>query len=409
MLWLVPERFCLVLLLCLFAVKKGAGFSITKEDVPGIWKLSLSEGAFPLAPPQTEEDLFRSKLLARDERSSTSERRRQPEQNGTDEILLKVNPDGTFRQCSEGYQEGCWIAGRWKLKADGALLLAFDRQYYGPQRDTLLEGILQQEKVNSTTNRAATTSKMSCIGDVFSGKFCYPKQHPAFFDEPIAASMKNRTGSFSLEQAVATYSVVSSSTTQNNASESDESPIPYKKSDFYGRKFFMTVEPLILTRSLSQQDIEIVKNLPVDIRAMPIEFYSNSTFQAFGTNKILRGRFDILAPSEKRDRYELWFQVSLFGAGRSAPGSVYSEGLGLSHHDKQSYVGEIVAMEKPDGSKRLFVGGSVTFGSELGADARSEPVAHFQLVENSADDQTVSLQHDDEDDVQDDLNNSVFE
>jgi len=52
---------------------------------------------------------------------------------------------------------------------------------------------------------------------------------------------------------------------------------------------------------------------------------------------------------------------------------------------------------------RLFVSGTVTFGSELGADARSEPVASFQLVETSDDDLTLV-----DDDSQDDFN-SIFE
>lgn len=247
-------------------------------------------------------------------------------------------------------------------------------------------------------------STSSFVGDVFAGKFCYPKQHPAFFDEPIAATMKNQTGNFSLVRAIAANSVQPSAALPKNATAANYNSIaPFQKSDFYGRKFFMTIEPLILMRSLSKEAAEIGRNLPVDIRAMPIQFYRNNTFQAFGMNKILRGRFDILIPNERRDLFELWFQVSLFGAGRSAPGSVYSEGLGLTHHDKRSYVGEIIKTTLPNGGMRLFVSGSVTFGSELGPDSRSEPVAIFQLIERSDDTLTTLI-----DDCQDGFN-SIFE
>lgn len=104
----------------------ATGFSISNEGLPGIWKLYLTDGAFPLAPPQTEEDEFRARLFAQEQAAKSKEFEHD------DEILLKMNSDGSFRQCSEGYREGCWISGRWKLKSDHTLLLAFDRQYYGP-------------------------------------------------------------------------------------------------------------------------------------------------------------------------------------------------------------------------------------------------------------------------------------
>ena len=376
----------------------ATGFSISNEGLPGIWKLYLTEAAFPLAPPQTEEDMFRARLFAQEQAAKSKEL-----EHG-DEILLKMNSDGSFRQCSEGYREGCLISGRWKLKSGHTLLLAFDRQYYGPQYDILLQGSFWHPSSETSLSNRSLTSALSFVGDVFAGKFCYPKQHPAFFDEPIAASMKNQTGNFSLVRAIAAYSVQpSAALPKNSTAVNDNSIAPFQKSDFYGRKFFMTIEPLILIRSLSKEDAEIGRNLPVDIRAMPIQFYRNNTFQAFGMNKILRGRFDILPPNDRRDQFELWFQVSLFGAGRSAPGSVYSEGLGLTHHDKRSYVGEIIKTTLPNGGMKLFVGGSVTFGSELGPDSRSEPVAIFQLVETSDDTLTTLI-----DDCQDGIN-SIFE
>jgi len=389
---------CCFAFLFAFLTSFVGGFAIEKKGMPGIWKLILSEGAFPLSPPQTEEDRFRTQLELQ-ARENAKEPQQQDDDYG-DEILVKLNPDGTFRQCSEGYQEGCWISGRWRLKSSDTLLLALDRQYYGPRRDTLLEGkILRREETNSTS---AAACNLRCVGDVFVGKFCYAKQHPAFFEEPIAASMKNRTGSFSLEQAVATDSVLPSpATLPQNGTESRDAKT-YKPSDFYGRKFIMTVEPLN-QRFSSAKDAEIRRNQPFDIRALPIHFYANNTFQAFGATKILRGRFGILSPEEGSDYCELWFQVSLFGAGRSAPGSVYSEGIGLGHEDKRSYVGEIVSSDKSDGGgqARLFVSGTVTYGSDLGTDARPEPVSKFQLTETS-DEEALTL-------VDDESQDGVFE
>jgi hypothetical protein len=114
---------------------------------------------------------------------------------------------------------------------------------------------------------------------------------------------------------------------------------------------------------------------------MPIQFFSNNTFQALAMNKILRGRFRI------NRNGKLSFDVSLFGSGRSAPGSVLSEGLGLTHEDKRSYLGLI--QESDD---RIFVDGSVVFGSDLGSDAtttRPEPAGMFLLTETKNDDSIV--------------------
>jgi hypothetical protein len=236
----------------------------------------------------------------------------------------------------------------------------------------------------------------------------------------------------------------------------------YKASDFYGRCFIMTVEPLATKRrkhqdrEQQQQQQQPIANDDNDIRAMPIQFHANNTFTAVHTNKILRGRFgvsttastttttakdnsgassgngSVIVSTTTTTREELWFQVSLFGSGRSVRGSVYSEGVGLSHHDARTYVGEILQhsskkdkdettttttttttgsrvqhiseadtirastadgpsssssddderqKEQKQRQQRLFVAGSVTYGSDLGSDARPEPVGTFLLTE----------------------------
>mmetsp|Transcript_11021 Transcript_11021/g.13983 ORF Transcript_11021/g.13983 Transcript_11021/m.13983 type:complete len:190 (+) Transcript_11021:1-570(+) len=147
----------------------------------------------------------------------------------------------------------------------------------------------------------------------------------------------------------------------------------------------------------------------IDIRVMPIEFYANNTFCAIGSNKILRGRFEITG--DEKDRIE--FAVSLFGAGRSVSGSIYSEGQGLTHDDKRSYLGFIERREAEGhrgsdtaSGAKLFVTGSAVFGSDLGSDARPEPVAGFTMLEVS----TTSQDDDDDDDnIDEDDAESIFE
>jgi hypothetical protein len=53
-----------------------------------------------------------------------------------------------------------------------------------------------------------------------------------------------------------------------------------------------------------------------------------------------------------------------------------SEGKGLNHEDERSYTGSIRENDNGDG---LLVEGDVFVGSDLGSDARPEPVAVFTL------------------------------
>ncbi|KAL7547789.1 hypothetical protein ACHAWF_011064 [Thalassiosira exigua] len=127
-------------------------------------------------------------------------------------------------------------------------------------------------------------------------------------------------------------------------------------------------------RSLGSDDE--ASAFPLDVRVMPVDFHGNGTFAARGVNKILRGRYRV----KNGRRPELRMDVSLFGAGRSAPG----EGPGLSHEDERSYAGEILASDEDGGSggrRALFVRGSVVFGTDLGTDARPEPVGTFTMME----------------------------
>jgi hypothetical protein len=319
------------LLPALFLVSTNC-FSLQRRRFSGIWKLVADCLPF-------EQDI-RSKLLGLVN---------EDEQGNDYDIILKLNPDGTFKQCNEGYREGRWISGKWELVEDTHLILGFNRQYYGPSFDVLLQG-----------EEFSTEGKLNINGTVEKGKFIYPINHPSFFEHSLTS--KEILGLFQLQQVIATNSV------QKIQIEENETESQFQKSDFHGHNFFMTVE-LTIPKNIKNREREIL-NLPFDIRSMPIEFYRNSTFQAWGINKILRGQFRIT----KND--ELIFEVSFFGVGHSNPGSIYSEGIGLTQDDKRSYHGSI---QKRDG--KLCVEGVATIGSDLGSDARPEPCGKFYLTQ----------------------------
>jgi hypothetical protein len=108
---------------------------------------------------------------------------------------------------------------------------------------------------------------------------------------------------------------------------------------------------------------------------MPITFHSNNTFTAIGTEKILRGRFDITGD----DGDNLYFRVSLFGIGRSTPGSVFSEGRLLSQEDRRAYIGQIQAYEGKN-KTNLFVKGDFYYGYDKTA-KKANSMGTFTLQE----------------------------
>lgn len=181
----------------------------------------------------------------------------------------------------------------------------------------------------------------------------------------------------------------------------------YKTEDFFDRKFVMTVVPIEckvkpeeVWDKQTRQWKSPLDNQAADIRTMPITFFANSTFQALGVNKILRGRFEVTSDDK------LWFAVSRFGMGRSTPGSVYSEGVGLSHEDERTYIGPIDVPQRSAEKVTLRVEGKVTFGADLGSDARPEPVGTFILHEVG----DISMEMVEEDEgADDDIFSSVFE
>jgi hypothetical protein len=190
----------------------------------------------------------------------------------------------------------------------------------------------------------------------------------------------------------------------------------------------MTVEPLKeRTPATKMEANKRMENelRPIDFRTLKVQFFTNNTFSAIGVNKILRGRFhveraeeDIDADDDTKCPFILAMDVSIFGAGRSAPGSVYSEGLGLTHDDERTYTGTIQQQFLKKGrQKRLYVQGTVYYGTDLGDDARPEPVAEFFLTEDSASnckvvgdgDDLVTFADDDDDQAPYSATGGVFE
>jgi len=326
----------LVLVLVVVLPPPTQSFSVQRKHLAGIWKLQL-QNSVPAA--------FRDSKIEGD-------------------ILIKIQDDGSFHQCNDDDRNiGQPLSGCWDFDDDdGELKLAVDR--HCSKQDVLLSGLISCAPKDDNNKLCMPNGMLEA------GKFMYPPSHAAFFGENCMAAVES-AGKFQLQQVMGFQSLISMPTLGENEDAGDETNAAepqFTVSDFFGRKFFMTIEPLEGKLFEANQQAS-------DIRTMPIQFFTNSTFEAIGINKILRGRFEIAENSDDHNqKNKLWFRVSRFGMGRSTPGSVYSEGIGLSHEDERTYVG-IIEEEKiddeKDGSKTVLrVQGKVTFGNDLGSDAR---------------------------------------
>lgn len=144
------------------------------RQIAGIWKLETKE--LPHTEPTIVERALGHKVS---------------QKNAVSEILLKLNEDGTFRQCNEGYVEGSWITGRWAVVGCKQLRFALNRQYYGPQFDIGMEG-----KVNRHKNY------LIIEGMVSKGKWTLPRSDNLFFDRGLRE--KEVLGPFRMTQTIAT-------------------------------------------------------------------------------------------------------------------------------------------------------------------------------------------------------------
>lgn len=231
------------------------------------------------------------------------------------ERLLRISEDGTFSECSDddgyGSTRGL-LHGLWDFKeSENTILLAVESE----KEPLNLEGTLDE---SSMTSDDAQQVNLAVKGKAYTGVRLHPRTHPSYFE----LYQPKQTDTFTLRQVLGRLFVFPSITeTEDDAIDKPK----FQQSDLHGKHFWLAVASLpnkSRSTTLQQQQKsvqDIMRQEAVDIRIMPIDFHQNNTFCATGVDKILRGRFGI---SDTR-RDELWFQVSLFGAGRSVSGSVY--------------------------------------------------------------------------------------
>lgn len=369
----------------------------------------------------------------------------------TNEYLLSLKKDGTFSQYDNEEQstEGrdstsTTIKGTWDFH-DGELILAADRPDGQQAHDTMFVGavvatsqaslhdnpvLAKEDKKSSQTPSSLDTHLSVPKGNVQIGKFMYPKTHQMFFEQPMFQPIK--MGAFELKQVLGSL---------NAALTEEEEPElieKFRKTDFAGKKFFLTNYPIPERKPKGDLRWSIKLNkfvrdpLPwkgkqikkeeekktASIRVMEVQLFENNTFTStagLGESTVLRGKWGV--HGDQRDR--LWMQVWRFGFGRSVSGSTYSEGSMLSHNDDKTYWGQISYMdedmEKKDkkedeklklqsdagegeGKRRLQVEGSATIGY-----LEPQPVARFIMREELDEEEDLEDDDDDKDEDEEEL------
>eukprot|EP00574_Skeletonema_japonicum_P005504 CAMPEP_0201724732 /NCGR_PEP_ID=MMETSP0593-20130828/8382_1 /ASSEMBLY_ACC=CAM_ASM_000672 /TAXON_ID=267983 /ORGANISM="Skeletonema japonicum, Strain CCMP2506" /LENGTH=532 /DNA_ID=CAMNT_0048216033 /DNA_START=265 /DNA_END=1863 /DNA_ORIENTATION=- len=368
------------------------------------------------------------------------------------EIFIKLKEDYTFEQCtalhfsdgidddgtledqlamevSKRERESFAWKGTWDF-VDGELILAADRSerkpFYeevedtpGNEADTILVGRVAVQSEESLTDNPAVEQQKQPLSDedaatnnndnqqvpkkekidvhlsvprgkIKTGKFMYPKEHPAFFEQPIFRPQPK--GSFELRQILGEY----------NAKLDDEDELVelFRKKDLEGKRFYLTTFPLPKRRKKfeywskedncyktgeyeptaaekAEEELEPGKNMQV----VAVELFQNNTFSTLyglGNSTVLRGKWSIIG--DKRD--QLWMMVHRFGWGRSVSGSTFSEGKSLTQDDEKSYWGKIKEVDKQGDadsgdSKKVSIKGAVMVGWGL------EPcsVGRFKMTE----------------------------
>ena len=377
-----------------------------------------------------------------------------------DEIVLRLNDDGTFDQYATQESEAdskdraiptyslqgvLSRGGVWEFR-DSNLILAPDRPQDASNlgtkvHDTLLAGPLKvdvsecmqtgqkplaepdeivessssgkndQETKTPTSNTSehddSVGSELPDIdvhlsipsGSVKMGKFMYPRRHKAFFDDPMLFP-DSPIGTFAMKQVLGN---LNARLKRKEEEEAIKKPPKFDRSNFYDRRFYLTATPHAVNPALAAQDKHYDEDKAIlDVRVMPITFHSNNTFTAIGTEKILRGRFGI--SGDEGDR--LWFQVNLFGFGRSAPGSVYSEGRLLSHDDRRGYAGKIQEYQGGANNQTMyFVDGEFYYGTDLKRANKAHSWGTFSLQEMH-DEEDDEVDEDDEEESDDGIGDS---
>jgi hypothetical protein len=418
---------------------------IRKEDMTGVWKLTHPKLSLPTTSKQKDEKDVppTNDTVSKDDKE--------------EEIVLRLNDDGTFdpyttkandeeqsittsdtspeASPAELYSLRGVLSrgGVWEFR-DSNLILAPDRPESADKlgakvHDTLLAGPLKvqiseslpsdqkpivepsSDKVDdssSVTSKSDNTENVEIdvhlsipSGHVSMGKFMYPRRHKAFFDDPMLFP-DSPIGSFAMKQILGN---LNARLKRQEEDEANKKPPRFSRSNFYDRRFYLTATPHAVNPSLAAQDKHYdADKVKYDVRVMPVTFHSNNTFTAIGTDRILRGRFGISGEEGER----LWFQVNLFGFGRSAPGSIYSEGRLLSHDDRRGYLGEIQEYQGgPNNQTMYFVDGEFYYGTDLKRANKAHSWGTFSLQEISLDDGGEEDEEDEEgDEIDDDISDS---
>jgi hypothetical protein len=384
-----------------YTPKIGAPF-LRRQDMTGIWRVTHSSLQLPTTTTTTTTTT-----------TATTNNNNIDKTSSQDEIVLRLNEDGTFdpyTTIEESAAHGDHLhhilgrGGSWEYR-DKSLILAADRPEDADSskvHDTLLTGKLmvrvneclptdqklwsqenedkdkdgkEEAKTSSNTDTDIDVHLSIPNGQVSIGRFMYPKKHKAFFDAPMLFHQSS-IGSFSMNQLLGNLNA----RLKTSIEEPSVVVAKFHKQDFYGRRFYLTSAPHKVDPGIAKIDKRYDEEKVLhDFRVMPITFHSNNTFSAIGTEKILRGRFGIAG--EERDRF--WFQVSLFGAGRSAPGSVYSEGRLVSHDDQRGYVGRIQEYEPQNNNNRtmFFIEGEFYIGDDFKKPKKPNSMGTFTLQE----------------------------
>ena len=213
---------------------------IHRQTMPGIWKLTTDSLPYEHDIRSRLDNRIASNESNAEKKNINNNNVNKPNSNNDDvagaTILLKLNQDGTFRQCDEGYQEGRWVAGRWKLKlletnsgekdeseSDTTtvandtnddddddddhlshnrneetmlLLLAMNRQYFGPPYDVLLEAATKITMIRTNNNNNNNNNEAAAEAEGVEMKVMPEHQHQNQIDDgsSLESYLKNWQG-----------------------------------------------------------------------------------------------------------------------------------------------------------------------------------------------------------------------
>ena len=288
---------------------------IRKEDMTGVWKLTHPKLSFPTT--------FKVKEFGEKPKLKSSN----DYDDSGDEIVLRLNDDGTFDQYATAESEDddhsfptyslqgvLSRGGVWEFR-DSNLILAPDRPQDATNlgtkvHDTLLAGPLKVdvsecmqtglkpiaepdeivESVSSSNDDHETFSKPNTSenassggsdppdidvhlsipsGSVKMGKFMYPRRHKAFFDDPMLFP-DSSIGTFAMKQVLGN---LNARLKREEQEEANKKPPKFDRSNFYDRRFYLTATPHAVNPSLAAQDKHYDEDKAIlDVRVMPITF-----------------------------------------------------------------------------------------------------------------------------------------